>query len=111
VIGGDPIPLYKLFAESRIQVGVNSTAIYEGLSFGLQTILLDLPGVEYMDYLVKEQVARVVASPEELAEKIQEGGVPQIQAERFFKPDSLNNIKQAMDELLSVGTGTRRIRG
>jgi len=110
VIDDDSIPLYQLFAESKVQVGVNSTAIFEGLNFGLQTILLDLPGVEYMEHLIKGQVARVVASPEELAEKILEGGVPQIQTERFFKPGSLNNIKQAMDELLSAGTGMRRIR-
>ena len=111
VIDDDSIPLYQLFAESKVQVGVNSTAIFEGLNFGSQTILLDLPGVEYMESLIKEQVARVVASPEELAEKIQEGGVPQIQTERFFKPDSLNNIKQATDELLSAETDMKRIRG
>ena len=64
-----------------------------------------------MESLIKEQVARVVASPEELAEKILEGGLPQIQTERFFKPDSLNNIKQAMDELLSTGSGMKRISG
>jgi len=105
VVDDDHIPLYKLFAESRIQIGVNSTAIFEGLNFGLKTILLNLPGVEYMDQLVKEQIARVVSSPEELAERIwAEGAAPQIQTERFFKPDSLNNIKQAMDELLSTGT-------
>lgn len=88
-------------------MGGYSTAIYEGLYLGLQTILLDLPGVEYMDQLVKEQVARVVASPEELAEIIREGAVRQIQTERFFKPDLLNNIKQSVDELLSTGTGVR----
>lgn len=86
---------------------MNSTAIYEGLNFGLRTILLDLPGVEYMDQLVKEQVARVVSSPEELAERTQEKAAPQIRTERFFKPDSLNNIRQSVDELLSTGTGVR----
>jgi len=105
VIDNDTVPLYQLFAESKIQIGVSSAAIYEGLNFGLRTILLDLPGVEHMEQLIKEQLVRVVSSPEELAKRIREEAVPQIQTERFFKPNSLNNIRQAMDELLSTGTG------
>ena len=105
VVDDDQIPLYKLFAESRIQVGVNSTALFEGLTFGLQTILLDLPGVEYMDHLVNEQIAWVATRPAELAERIREEAVPQIQTGRFFKPDSLNNMKQAIKELLDTGSG------
>jgi uncharacterized membrane protein len=57
-----------------------------------------------MEQLIEEQVARVVGSPKELAGKIREEAVPRIQTERFFKPDSLNNIMQAMDKLLSAGT-------
>jgi hypothetical protein len=44
--------LYELFASSTYQVGVYSTAIYEGLEFGLKTILCNAPFVEYMDGLV-----------------------------------------------------------
>ena len=104
VVGDDRLPLYRLFAESKIQVGVNSTAIYEGLNFGVQTILLDLPGVEYMDHLVKENVGRVVASPSELMQQTRETTVAEIQTENFFKPDSLNNIRLSIEELLSTGT-------
>ena len=104
VVDDDQIPLYRLLAESKIQVGVDSTAIYEGLNFGLQTILLDLPGVQHMDHLVKENVARVVASPSELMQQIRETTAAEIQTERFFKPDSLNNIRLSIEELLSTGT-------
>ena len=107
VVDDDSIPLYQLFAESKIQVGVNSTAIFEGLNFGLKTILLDLPGIEYMQYLIKERVAQVVSSPGDLAEEICNGTIPKIQTERFFKLDSLNNIKQAIDELLNTETDMR----
>jgi hypothetical protein len=51
----DEIPLYKVLAESKVQVGVNSTALFEGIAMGVeQTILLDLPGIEYMDKIIKE---------------------------------------------------------
>ncbi len=45
--------LYALFAQSEYQMGVYSTAIYEGIEFGCRTVLLDLPGIEYMDHIRK----------------------------------------------------------
>lgn len=49
--------LYKLFAEAEYQIGVFSTAIYEGVGMGTKTVLIDLPGVEYMDELVARELA------------------------------------------------------
>ena len=40
--------LYSLFMSSEYQIGVFSTAIYEGIDFNCKTILLNLPGIEYM---------------------------------------------------------------
>lgn len=45
--------LYELFTTSSIQIGVFSTAIYEGVEFGCKTILIDLPGIEYMDKFIE----------------------------------------------------------
>ncbi len=44
--------LYELFASSEYQVGVYSTALYEGLEFGLKTILCNTMFVEYMEELI-----------------------------------------------------------
>ena len=44
--------LYKLLSSSEYQVGVYSTAIYEGLLFGLKTILCNTMFVEYMEELI-----------------------------------------------------------
>ena len=53
------VDLYQLFAESSIQIGVFSTALHEGLEFGLETVLVDLPGIEYMqDLLARGQATR-----------------------------------------------------
>ncbi len=49
--------LYELFSFSKYQIGVYSTAIYEGLEFDCQTVLLELPGVEYMDKLLETKRA------------------------------------------------------
>jgi len=49
----DEIPLYELFASSEYQVGVFSTALYEGVEFGCKTILLNINGIEYMDRFIE----------------------------------------------------------
>lgn len=41
--------LYELFAYCQYQIGVFSTALHEGLVFQCKTILIDLPGIEYMN--------------------------------------------------------------
>jgi hypothetical protein len=51
IVQGD---LYKLLATSEYQVGVYSTTIYEGLAFGLKTILCNLPFVECMENLFED---------------------------------------------------------
>ncbi len=51
------VDLYRLFAESEYQVGVFSTAVYEGIGMGCRTVLMDLPGVEYMEKLVERNLA------------------------------------------------------
>jgi hypothetical protein len=66
VVDTDTPSLYTLFSQSRWQIGVNSTALYEGIAFGCQLILVDLPGVEYLAPLIKERRVQLVKTPEEI---------------------------------------------
>lgn len=70
IIDDESVPLYRLFTESTVQVGVFSTAVIEGLDFDLETFLVDLPGVEALDYLYENDYATVVDSPEQLKEEL-----------------------------------------
>lgn len=45
--------LYHLMATSEFQVGVFSTALYEGVVFNCKTILLNIQGIEYMEDFIK----------------------------------------------------------
>tara|TARA_B110001469_G_scaffold117630_1_gene123781 strand:+ start:4637 stop:6046 length:1410 start_codon:yes stop_codon:yes gene_type:complete len=65
IVAADGPSLHVLFSESLIQVGVYSTAIYEGLALGCKTYLLDCPGVEYMQSLI-DSGCSVVRLPEEV---------------------------------------------
>ena len=47
------VDLYEYLAKSEYQAGVFSTALYEGVEFNCKTILLKLPGIEYMDQFIK----------------------------------------------------------
>ncbi len=44
---GEP-GIFQLLAESAVQVGVFSTALIEGMALGGRTLLLPLPGIDYM---------------------------------------------------------------
>ncbi|MGM0597068.1 MAG: sialyltransferase [Myxococcota bacterium] len=62
--------LYEYFSESSTLIGVFSTALYEGLAFGCNTFVVDLPGVEYMDLLVEKGIVTKVNRAKELKESI-----------------------------------------
>jgi len=63
VVDGQSPDLYGLLAESTWQLGVNSTAIFEGIGLGCKSILVNLPGIEYMDPLIEAGVVQVVRQP------------------------------------------------
>ncbi len=103
----EDIPLYRLFAESKIQVGVNSTAIYEGLFFGLKTYLIKLPGIEIMNYLVEKKYVKLLSSVEELLFFEKEKERLKIESDYFFEKESLkkitNNLKKIYENIACSG--------
>lgn len=56
----EDIDLYELFSSSEYQIGVFSTALYEGIEFDCKTILLDLPGVEEMYKFIEIYKVKVI---------------------------------------------------
>jgi len=49
------VDLHFLLAVSEYQLGVFSTAIYEGLEFGCKTFLLKATGIEYMEDIIEKR--------------------------------------------------------
>jgi UDP-N-acetylglucosamine:LPS N-acetylglucosamine transferase len=54
VVNNNEKHLYKFLAESEYQLGVYSTALFEGLAFGCKTILYNTHGIEYMEELINK---------------------------------------------------------
>jgi hypothetical protein len=50
------VDLHQVLSESEYQIGVYSTALYEGLEYGLKTIILKLQFHEYMEELICSSV-------------------------------------------------------
>ena len=101
VIDDDSVPLYKLFAESRVQVGVNSTALYEGLIFDLDTYILECQGTVSVQYLIEQDIATTVSSVDEFHKALnQDNCGNEFNADYIFKPDAINNISEAFNDVL-----------
>lgn len=92
--------LYKLFAESDVQIGVYSTALFEGLSFGVKTFLVDLPGIDYMEDLLEWNVAIQIKRPKELLNYIEAERWEKCDSERFFMSNSVVNISNAINKII-----------
>ncbi|EMA65538.1 hypothetical protein [Halorubrum kocurii] len=100
VADGSDRSLYELFEASTAQVGVYSTAVYEGLRFGLRTYLYDLPGSAKLRALVDEDIATPVASVTDLvdAERSARGTVP-FDTDRIFEPTALEAVPRAIERI------------
>lgn len=100
VIDQQNAKLHDLLAGSIIQVGVCSTALYEGLVFGLNTYLVDEPCIEIMAPLLESGLAKKVSSPDELIECVKEREEIRSQSiEHFFRSDALHNIVVFLEKL------------
>ena len=85
VIDNSEISLYELFSKSEYQVGVFSTAIYEGLLFNCKTFLVDLPGVENMNALIDENYVKKIKDTDEFIDSISKFEINEYNRDFFFK--------------------------
>jgi hypothetical protein len=90
-------PLYELLTTSSIQVGVNSTVLFEGLQFGLETYVVDEPGREYMNYLIEQGNATLIDSPDEFISAVTtEHNQQSADPSYFFEQDAAANFERAV---------------
>ena len=100
VLGVESPPIYELFAISKIQIGVFSTAIYEGLGFGLKTIICMLPGWTYCENLIKKDYAKLARNSDEVIELIPSNRNTSFSASKMFRRNSVENMQKMIDQIL-----------
>ncbi len=84
IIDNDEVNLYEYLAESQYQVGVYSTAVYEGLAFRCKTLLVDLPGLEHLNDLLDQGFAIKINSVEQLKIALANDSFKDFNASYFF---------------------------
>jgi hypothetical protein len=92
--------LYRLFAESQGQIGVYSTAVYEGLRFGLETYLYECPGEEILQPLLDDGTAKLITSADQLASALATH-TGQIDSQQYFAPNATNQMCKTISSLIT----------
>lgn len=91
--------IYECFAESDIQIGVYSTAIYEGLGYGLKTFIYNVGHADTLRELADEGYAQIVNDSGELIKLLREENVAK-KGEVFWSDNSLATMTEILQELL-----------
>jgi len=102
VIDESEPPLYQLFAESSAQVGIGSTAVYEGLCFDLETFVYEGDDAYMLRPLVEDGAAPMIKGLDELAEQLGSSVGGRFDREWFFKSDSVTNILEELERIRDV---------
>lgn len=97
VVDNNTESIYKQFAESDMQIGVYSTALFEGLGFGLKTLILRVGHFEAMNSLVEEGYADYIDSAQDVIRILSEEPSSREQnSVEFWKKDALKNIEMEL---------------
>ena len=101
IIGLKDMPLYECFANSDMQIGAYSTTIYEGLGFGLRTLIFDQNSEQYAWELIEEGIAERIESAGDIIEKIQNQEAVRYDISYFWKGNALCNLEHELRMQLS----------
>jgi len=99
IVDGDTPSLYQLLAEAKWQIGVNSTALFEGLAFGCITILADIPGIEYMQPLIDSGHVMVAKNASDI-DFSENSYALKFNTVNFFNPNWSDAFRIAMEYII-----------
>jgi hypothetical protein len=105
VIAEQEPSLYELFSESELQIGVFSTALFEGLAFGLKTLLCKYNHSSTLVFndLLEKNAIQSVDTPSEVVQCIEED-VSTFDREAYFKSNAEENIVEELKNLAENGS-------
>jgi len=95
--------IHYYLSDADIQVGVSSTALFEGLGYGLKTIICKFPLYEFMEELINNQLVTLVENVDELLFHIeQEIYSKKINTNYLWEPNSLVKIIDCIKEIVEL---------
>lgn len=104
IISNNDYPIYKYFSEVDIQIGVTSTAIYEGLAYNLQTYIYHIEKTDsYMFPLVDNDLATFFDNSSQLIKIMDENKFSannkKLENNYFWPQHSFTTMIQYIDEI------------
>lgn len=96
VIDNNEHDIYFYFNQSDVQVGVYSTALYEGLGFGIPTFILKTFGYQHMENLIMRNQAILIKEAFEILNQLDSLTRQHADVDLFWQSESLNNFNQAL---------------
>ncbi|MGB0454580.1 MAG: hypothetical protein ACPGJV_12805, partial [Bacteriovoracaceae bacterium] len=96
IVTGLKEPLYASFAKAQHLVGVYSTAMYEGIGFGLNSYIYQMNGAERMEMLVDLGLAKKAISPEDILKSFEQKEALKDHSEALFSRQSKVVFDQAI---------------
>jgi len=102
VIEDSKATIYELYRKTNWVFGVYSTALYEAFAFDCRVVIVDLPGVDYMQDLIQKGYAKLIKEPEQVPPLLKswENNTNQPDPDFFFDPDWKNNFRRLLKEIL-----------
>lgn len=82
--------IFALLAQCGVQAGVFSTTLFEGMVLGCKTVVIDMPGVEYMRPVIAEGDALFVRSAEEFCQRLADA--PTCQNPQYYYADAVTDF-------------------
>lgn len=94
--------LYDLFSRSDVQIGRTSTALFEGVGFGLETYIVQGQNFDHTTKLLDLGFAKEVSEPVEAHEYIAKNKFCEETSsiEKIFRPNSLQNITEEIESII-----------
>lgn len=102
VVDNNKVHLYELFSKSVAQIGVYSTAIFEGVGYDLKTYILQNENIAHVDILFRNNAAKLVTKADEVFESIEDNSF-KCEASTFWTPDAKSNVFKELDRNLNKG--------
>ena len=97
----DSTNIYDEFSRAHAQIGVYSTAVFEGIAFGLPTLIAACPGYETLAPLVDAGVATLCEDAQDLAQALHEAKPPAAELrERIWRSGARANFAAFLANLL-----------
>lgn len=99
VIGKNEKNIYELFSICDVQIGVYSTALFEGLGYGLHTLIYKIYHSELFEELCRTCYADFFTDIDECIDKLET--IPYTKIKKgFWKENAFENMKKEINEIL-----------